>query len=279
MPRLNFREHSRRFADFIYVYPVVSRRSQGLSLGINLNINNACNWRCVYCQVEDLVRGTPTAIDLIKLEQELDAMLEWIVSGDFIVKYVSAGLQRFNDISLSGNGEPTLSTEFKSVVEIIAKLRTKYNLTENVKTILITNGSKIDQPNILTALAIMHQNNGEIWFKLDNVTSIGMQQINQVKLSLKGVEKRLKLAASRCKTYIQTCLFQVDHLDPSATLIDEYIKFIAKVKEDIAGVLLYSTARNPALLEGQNISEVSREFLASVAARIEKLQVKVNYYV
>jgi len=46
--------HDRNIFNSKYIYPVVSRRSKGLSLGINLNTNNACNWQCIYCQVSDL---------------------------------------------------------------------------------------------------------------------------------------------------------------------------------------------------------------------------------
>ena len=47
-------DHDRGSAGLTYVYPVISRRSGGLSIGINLNPNNACNWRCIYCQLHAL---------------------------------------------------------------------------------------------------------------------------------------------------------------------------------------------------------------------------------
>ena len=50
-----------------YVYPVVSRRAGGVSVGINLNPNNACNWRCVYCQVPGLTFGKGPQVDLTRL--------------------------------------------------------------------------------------------------------------------------------------------------------------------------------------------------------------------
>ena len=50
------RRHDRHFRDSKYVYPVLSRRSQGISVGINLNPDRRCNFDCVYCQVE---RGEP----------------------------------------------------------------------------------------------------------------------------------------------------------------------------------------------------------------------------
>ena len=58
-----------------YVYPVVSRRAGGVSIGINLNPNNACNWRCVYCQVPDLKRGAAPAIELKKFTASLRIQL------------------------------------------------------------------------------------------------------------------------------------------------------------------------------------------------------------
>ncbi|MBS0311602.1 MAG: radical SAM protein, partial [Proteobacteria bacterium] len=55
--QLTSTNHDRDSAGMTYVYPVVSRRAGGVSVGINLNPNNACNWACVYCQVPNLTRG------------------------------------------------------------------------------------------------------------------------------------------------------------------------------------------------------------------------------
>jgi wyosine [tRNA(Phe)-imidazoG37] synthetase (radical SAM superfamily) len=279
MTKLTITDHSRIFSKYTYVYPVVSRRAEGISLGINLNINNACNWRCIYCQVEDLVRGKPNDIDLTKIEAELDEMLNWIINGDFIQKYAPKNLARFNDISLSGNGEPTLSPQFSKAIQIIAKLRLKYNLHDQIKTILITNGSEIDKPHVVAGLKLLNQNNGEIWFKVDSATEAGMTATNQVHLSQDSVKKRLVQASELCKTYIQTCMFKLENKNPSKYEIDAYIKFIIDIKPNIAGVLLYSTARVPAIPEGDAVSSVSEEFLADIAKMLEKHQILVKYYV
>lgn len=278
MTKLTVHDHSRNFANYTYVYPVVSRRSQGISLGINLNVNNACNWRCIYCQVEGLIRGKPTDIDLIKLEYELDQMLDKIVNSDFIRKYAPVGLQRFNDICLSGNGESTLSNQFTEVVEIIDKLRKKYNLTNNVKSILITNGSEIDKPEVAKGLKLLALNNGEVWFKIDSITEHGISRVNQVNLSQESIKKRLILSSQISKTYIQTCLFKQDNKNPTKIEIDQYTHFIIDVKPYITGVLLYSTARNPALPEGYNISSVSEDFLVDIAETLKQHNINVRYY-
>lgn len=60
-----FGSHPRRFRCNRYIYPVLSRRSGGLSIGVNLSPDARCNFDCVYCQVvcrrPDL--DSPTAAD------------------------------------------------------------------------------------------------------------------------------------------------------------------------------------------------------------------------
>jgi hypothetical protein len=88
---LKTEDHSRDSAGMRHVYPVISRRAGGVSVGINLNPNNACNWRCIYCQVPDLTRGGPPPLDLALLERELDGFLRAAVAGDFMATRVPAG--------------------------------------------------------------------------------------------------------------------------------------------------------------------------------------------
>ena len=38
-------------------YPVVSRRSKGISIGVNLNPDRVCNFDCIYCQVDRTVQS------------------------------------------------------------------------------------------------------------------------------------------------------------------------------------------------------------------------------
>lgn len=278
MSKLTFSDHSRIFKDYTYIYPVLSRRSQGVSLGINLNVNNACNWRCTYCQVDGLIRGKPEDINLDKLEGELDQAISMIFNTEFLTEYAPVGLQRLNDICISGNGEATLSKNFLDVVKIIAKLRTKYTIENNVKTILITNGSEFERLDIQESIKILSQNNGAVWFKIDSGSSYGISSINQVNLSLKSVSKRLDISTNLCKTYVQTCMFKLHGHNPTDEDINNYIELIAPFKNKIAGVLLYSVARNPMLPEGKNISQVSLKFLSNVANKLNQYGIFVKYY-
>ena len=50
-PLRAYREHPRQFLGSQLVYPVLSRRSGGISIGVNLNPQKICNFNCLYCQV------------------------------------------------------------------------------------------------------------------------------------------------------------------------------------------------------------------------------------
>ena len=276
--KLDIHDHSRNFAHFKYVYPVLSRRSGGISLGINLNTNNACNWRCIYCQVPNLIRGKPSIVDLVQLEHELDYMLNWIINSDFIQRATADSMQRFNDISISGNGEATLSEQFYATITIIQLLRNKYNITNQVKTILITNGSQFQNEQVQQAVKLMSQLNGIIWFKVDSVTVPGIQTINQVTLSIQSIKNNLSIASTLCPTYIQTCIFKNKNQLPSKIEITAYIDFIITIKHLIAGVLLYSTARPSALANGADITAVTQEFLLQIALPLQQASINVQCY-
>src|SRR5271166_5872559 len=75
------RDHSRQFDQNLYVYPVLSRRSRGISVGINLNPDQVCNFDCVYCQVDRRKTSQVTDVDEEQLLQELEATLELVLSG------------------------------------------------------------------------------------------------------------------------------------------------------------------------------------------------------
>jgi len=135
-------DHGRDSAGLTYVYPVISRRSGGLSIGINLNPNNACNWRCIYCQVPDLKRGSSPKIELQQLKDELDGFLNDVIHGDFYDHYdVAEDLRTIKDIAISGNGEPTSAADFDQVVELIVQSIRQFDLHDKIKLVLITNGS------------------------------------------------------------------------------------------------------------------------------------------
>lgn len=265
----------------IYVYPVISRRSSGISIGINLNPNNACNWRCIYCQVPDLKRGSAPPIDLVKLEQELRAFLHELLYGRFMLDKVPSYARHINDIALSGNGEPTSAKEFSEVISLIERVKNDFPLPEGLKLVLITNGSLIDRTYVQRGLSRMANLNGEIWFKLDSVTREGRSRINNTRMSLEKMHDNLKLAASLCPTWLQTCVFKIDGIPPPEKEINAYLEFLYNLQHEgvsLEGVLLYGLARPSLQPEAPRLSKVSSIWMESFAAEIKKLGLVVKIY-
>jgi wyosine [tRNA(Phe)-imidazoG37] synthetase (radical SAM superfamily) len=279
-------DHNRDTAGMTYVYPVVSRRAGGVSVGVNLNPNNACNWACVYCQVPDLVRGTAPEIDLARLEAELRAMLTDILRGDFMQTRVPADARRLNDIALSGNGEPTSAKVFPQVIELIGRVMTDFELVDAgrnnaVKLVLITNGSLADRPRVQEGLKKMAALNGEVWFKFDRATASGMRAINQTRISPEKQFERLAVAASLCPTWLQTCVLAVDGAPPSETEQQAYLAMVTRIRAQkipVQGVLLYGLARPSMQAQASRLSALPIEWLDAFAGKIRKagLPVKVT---
>jgi len=273
--------HDRDNAGMTYVYPVVSRRAGGVSVGVNLNPNNACNWACVYCQVPDLVRGTAPEIDLAQLEAELRALLTNILHGDFMSTRVPEDARRLNDIALSGNGEPTSAKAFPQVIELIGRMMADFDLIGKIKLVLITNGSLIDRPRVLDGLAKMAALNGEVWFKFDSATASGMRTTNQTRISPDKQFERLKIAAALCPTWLQTCVFALDGKPPGAVEQAAYLAAVTRIREQnipIQGVLLYGLARPSLQPQANRLSALPAEWLNAFAGSIRAagLPVKVS---
>src|SRR5688572_27693086 len=75
-------QHPRRFEDNRFVYPVLSRRSAGISIGVNLNPDKVCNFDCIYCQVDRRSESETQFVETEQLLAELEATLHLVVSGE-----------------------------------------------------------------------------------------------------------------------------------------------------------------------------------------------------
>jgi len=277
--RLNTTDHSRDSAGLTYVYPVISRRAGGVSIGINLNPNNACNWRCVYCQVPDLKRGSAPRIDLNKLERELRSFLHELVDGDFMQKHVPPEVRKIHDIAISGNGEPTSAKEFEQVIELIGSILKDFNALKGIKLVLITNGSLINRQPVQAGLKRMAQLNGEVWFKFDRALAEERQRINNTSISLKKIHHHLQIVTSLCPTWLQTCVFQINGTPPSELETNAYLKFVSSLKDEglpLKGVLLYGIARPSLQPEAAQLSQVTESWLIAYGEKIKALGLAVK---
>jgi len=267
---LTVSDHNRSFIHMTYVYPVVSRRAGGVSVGINLNPNNACNWHCAYCQVPGLVRGAAPEIDVAQLEGELQRFLGELRHGSFMADHVPPEAQVIRDIAFSGNGEPTSSKAFAEIVERVVAIRDAMGLAA-VPIRLITNGSLVDRPYVQTALRSLAAAGGEVWFKLDGGRAEDIARINGVDLAPESHTRRLALCASLCPTWVQTCMLRWDGELPSEAMIDAYLATLERAgPKALRGVHLYGLARPSLQAEAAHLQRMTPDELEQIARRIKE---------
>ena len=265
---LSIHDHSRELSGLKYIYSVISRRAGGLSIGVNLNINNACNWQCIYCEIPNLTRGSPPPIELNVLEDELRFFLHEIIHGDYMEKNVAIEDRHLKDIAFSGNGEPTSAEEFPQVILIVKKILEEFNLLHKIKIRLITNGSLMHKESVLEGIQVLASMNGEVWFKVDAGLEENTKVINQVNIKPQQVIDRLKRCSEICPTFVQTCIFTIDNKEPNNKEIDAYIKLIDSAKKSIKGVHLYGIARPSMQPEAYRLGRVNINVLENIADQL-----------
>ena len=241
------RQHSRWFEDFKFVYPVLSRRSRGISIGINTNPDKVCNFDCIYCQVDRSTAVPVGKFDLIIAEEELRGMLEIVRSGE-LAKYppfnaVPTALLRLNDIALSGDAEPTTLRNFSAVIEMIARVKPR-----GVKIVLITNASSLDRADVKRGLAVMDANDGEVWAKLDAGSEEYFHLINRTKVRFALILENIAATAKERPIVIQSLFLKLSGRGPSAGEIEAYcgqLRAIVSKGGRIQRVQICTVARKP----------------------------------
>jgi wyosine [tRNA(Phe)-imidazoG37] synthetase (radical SAM superfamily) len=266
-----WRRHEREFGDNRFVYAVVSRRSRGISIGINLNPDKICNFDCVYCQVNRKFSPAIPKVDLELLENELESVLEAERSGSLYEKEPFSVLapedRGVRDIAFSGNGEPTTFPRFREAVRIAAKARQSFGLS-SVKLVLLTNATCLDKPSVRAALVALDHNNGEIWAKLDAGTEKYFRMVSRSAVPFQRILDNL-LDASRARPIIiQSLWLRNSGAPPPLEEIEAYCKRLNDLLSaggKLKGIQLYTIARNPV---ETSVSPLSRDELDRVAETV-----------
>lgn len=250
--QIAFADHARRWRDFVYCYPVISRRSAGLSIGINLNPDKACNFDCVYCQVD---RTTPAAVRKVDLEAvrvELGALIHAAQEGSLWTAppfdAVPADQRVIRDLAFSGDGEPTTFPRFAEAVALAAELRRAARLDE-AKIVLITDACYLTRPDVAAGLRILDAHNGEIWAKLDAGTEAYFREVDRPNVSLAHVLENILAAARERPIVIQSLFMRLHGAGPPDGEVTAYCD---RLNEILAGggrlklIQLYTIARRTA---------------------------------
>jgi wyosine [tRNA(Phe)-imidazoG37] synthetase (radical SAM superfamily) len=234
------------------VYPVLSRRSHGLSIGVNLNPDKVCNFDCIYCQVDRKSVSEVPFVELPQLIQELTETLRWAVSGEIYqhgkFRDTPRDLRRLNDLAFSGDGEPTTYKNFDQIVQCCAELKQQL-ADSSVKMVLITNASMFHRPHVIRGLEILDQNRGEIWAKLDAGTEPYFRRVERTSIPFERILRNICQAALVRPLVIQSLFMRIGGESPPAEEIEAYCAQLNQMQSQGAQfklVQVYTIARRPA---------------------------------
>jgi wyosine [tRNA(Phe)-imidazoG37] synthetase (radical SAM superfamily) len=244
--------HPRRFETNRFVYPVLSRRSAGISVGVNLNPDKVCNFDCIYCQVDRTAQSETRFVEMAQLLDELEDTLQLAASGQLFehspFDAATPALRRLNDIAFSGDGEPTTYRNFDEIIAACADVKRRLGLA-GVKMVLITNASMFHRPHVQRGLAILDQNDGEIWAKLEAGTEEYFQLVDRTPIPFQQILDNITAAAKLRPLVIQSLFMRVNGDPPSS---NELLAFCDRLNEITAAggriklVQIYTVARRPA---------------------------------
>jgi wyosine [tRNA(Phe)-imidazoG37] synthetase (radical SAM superfamily) len=244
--------HPRSFDANRFVYPVLSRRSGGISIGVNLNPDKVCNFDCIYCQVDRTRQSETRFVEIDGLLAELEAMLALVTSGQLYdvpqFAAVPETLRRLNDIAFSGDGEPTTYRNFDEIIAACAAVKQRV-AGAGPKMVLITNASMFHRPHVARGLEILDANQGEIWAKLEAGTDAYYHLVERTPIPFRQILDNITAAARMRPLVIQSLFMRIAGEPPTA---DELAAFCDRLNEILAAggqlklVQIYTVARQPA---------------------------------
>jgi len=270
-----YQNHSRSFKENRYVYPVLSRRSKGISVGINLNPDKVCNFNCIYCQVDRNGSAPGISVDISQICRELAETLELIKTGKIFLippfDKVPPELRHISDIAISGDGEPTMFPGFYEVVQEVLKIKEEWEERGHFPLVLITNSTGLNRPKVQDAIDLIYKNNGEVWLKLDAGSEDFHKKVSGSDIPLKVIIQNIKSVAIRHPVVIQSCFFRIDNSPFPISEIEDYCLLLKEIVESggkIRLIQIYTVARPP---REDYVSPLSQNELNFIADKVHEL--------
>lgn len=242
-------DHTRHFSDFTFVYPVISRRSKGLSIGVNLNPDKVCNFDCIYCEVDRRIPGAVTEVDLRQMKDELTAMIRFAKDGGLAKEpkfdEVPWLTRKVKDIAFSGDGEPTMIHNFADCVQTVVDVKQAEDLGAT-QIVLISDAAGLDKADVKRGLELMDAHEGEVWGKLDAGTEEFFKAVNRTNVKFQRILDNLLATAKARAIIIQSLFLKVHGELMSAAELEAYCDRLNELTAgggQIREVHLYTVAR------------------------------------
>jgi wyosine [tRNA(Phe)-imidazoG37] synthetase (radical SAM superfamily) len=286
-------DHARLFELNRFVYPVLSRRSGGISIGVNLNPDKICNFDCIYCQVDRRSQSETRFVETTALIEELRTTLDLVTSGRIYEteKFASVPLhlRRLNDIAFSGDGEPTTYKNFDELMQLCAEVKRESDTIlrpstldprPSTKMVLITNASMFHRPHVQRGLAILDENNGEIWAKLDAGTDEYYHLIERTTIPFRQILDNITAAARIRPLVIQSLFMRVNGEPPTSNELEAFctrLNEITAAGGQLKLIQIYTVARRPAESYVAPLSDAEVDAIVALVAERTSLNAQPYY--
>lgn len=271
--------HERSWEHSRFVYPVISRRSRGLSIGINLNPDKACNFDCVYCCVDRTNPAAPAELDLSSLRAELDHLLQLALSNELYTHapfdLTPAPLRRLADIAFSGDGEPTACLKFPDAAKVVVECLRRAGV-RHTPIVLITNATLLTRPSVVDTLAYLDRHQLRIWAKLDAGTDAYYRTVDRSSVPFARVLENIRQTGRIRPLWIQSLFMRLHSRPPPPAEIDAYLARLVELRTggcQIAGVQVCTVARRTA---EPYVTPLPDADLDHIAARVRSLGVSAE---
>jgi histidinol dehydrogenase len=238
------------------VYPVVSRRSGGLSLGVDLFPDaKDCNFDCPYCEVflPSREKGGAASSQGNKgassgggfspalLEAELREFAEVSYGRDWAPEPV-------RDICFSGSGEPSSSPFLAEALEACAAARRAHpEVFGSSSLVLITNSTGfLDSATSELLLRAAREEGLVVWAKLDAGSEELFRLMSGTEGSLEAIAGGILSFSRRASVVVQTMLCEVEGRSSSDEELRDYGRLLSRLRGEgarIDEVHLYTFAR------------------------------------
>ena len=240
--------YPRDFLGHQLVYLVLSPRARGLSVGVNINPDQHCNFDCLYCEVNRTIPPAALQFNVEQMAAELRDTLDYVHAGRVLerpnFRNIPKELLTLHHVKLSGDGEPTLSPQFCEIVEAVVHIRAMGNLPF-YKLVLVTNATGLDREPVIAGLKYFNPQD-EIWCKLDGGSQAYLERINHLQVPVEQVLQNILTLARQRPVVIQSLFPSISGAGPAWSEIAAYTARLEQLRADgakISSVQIYSATR------------------------------------
>jgi wyosine [tRNA(Phe)-imidazoG37] synthetase (radical SAM superfamily) len=159
------------------------------------------------------------AVEIPRMIDELREVMTLVSTGSLkkrpYYEHLPSELLKLKHVSLSGDGELTLSPNFMEIIKSVVHFRA-LRLFPFFKLVLVTNGTRLNQASVFQGIQLLKNHEDEVWTKLDVGDQARFEAINGANESLESSITGIANIAKRRPVIIQSLQTSVHGKGPQS---------------------------------------------------------------